>query len=122
MREKVKLEVGDVLFGIVGFRSDVLVKCAVKRVTNTQAIIGEGTNITRFDREVFPTHFYAKGSTTYSRTLYMVATPELDREYVRQRLLYKISLVDLKTLKSDALAGVLRIITDPSNMKEMNNA
>ena len=121
MREQVTLEVGDVLFSEVGFGNRTLVKYTVNRVTTTQAIIGEGNRITRFDRVVCPNHFYPKGAYSYNQSHYTTATPELEQEYATQRTLYKLNNFSMQTLKPEALEGVLRIITAPSNIKEANN-
>lgn len=85
-------------------------KYTVSRVTKTQAIISHGHYETRFDRDVGTLGcFYAKGSSTYSRSCYKVATPELDEKYYRQGLLKAINKIDLTELSTKQLERIYAI-------------
>ena len=106
MAEKRMLEVGDVLIS-----TNCMARRVVDRVTKTQAICG----VVRFRREYDGLSISEIGSHSWSRTRYLLATPESEEKFRRNTVLSKVRNFDFGVLTTDALDRIIAIIADPTS-------
>ena len=106
MAEKRMLEVGDVLIS-----TNCMARSVVDRVTKTQVICG----VVRFRREYDGLSISEIGSGTWSRTRYLLATPESEARFRRNFILSKIRYFEFDKLTTNDIERVYAIIADPTS-------
>jgi hypothetical protein len=111
MDNKIKLKVDDQLYLE---RSGIIVKTLkIERVTKTQAISGQ----TRFKRiQSSGSYILAIGSGLWDRSYYYLRTDELDKKYIKQRTIRKLTNTNWSLYSSEEL-----ILIDELLMKIKND-
>ncbi len=101
---KEKLEVGDILYRTGGISG--ISKIEIERVTKTLAI----SKNNKFRREISNGWIRAIGQHTWSREVYRLHTPELDKTYLRSAFCQIIKDMDTTEISLDSLREIVSII------------